>query len=233
MSVFFILLCLLLKFSKHDLLLSHASVLCPFLHAAGPVQGRVELRCNCMVLACFCILFSCISVSSHPCILSPMLRQEPGVSAASPCPLPAVSGSAGSAVEPHKQQSSSVINIQQTEQVLGRLGCSEGAHESGGLSVCFSFHLSALIFRALQFGQTNISRVHGESMQCSVQDIIHLSPLSATSLQTDINKSFIVLHHHNALKLRKEEKKIIREDNLFSKCYPFVSCSQGSSDICH
>lgn len=103
-------------------------------------------------------------------------------------------------------QSPAVINIQQTEQVLEMPGCSGGARTSGGSSVCFSFHLSALIFRALQFGQTNISRVHGESMQCSAEDIIHLSPLSATSLQTGINKTFIVLHHRNAPKLGKKNR---------------------------
>lgn len=203
MSVFLILLCPLLKFSKHDLLLSLAlspvSLPACSWHCSGQSGSEMQLRGS-GGAACFCIpplLHFCVLASLHP-----MLRNRGSV-----LPLPAVTGCAGSAVEPHKQPSSSVINIQQTEQVLGRPGCSEGAHESGGSSVCFSFHLSALIFRALQFGQTNISRVHGESMQCSVQDIIHLSPLSATSLQTDINKSFIVLHHHNALKLRKEEKK--------------------------
>lgn len=124
-------------------------------------------------------------------------------------PAPRITRAAGAAgaAEPRTPQSPAVINIQQTEQVLEMPGCSGGARTSGGSSVCFSFHLSALIFRALQFGQTNISRVHGESMQCSVQDIIHLSPLSATSLQTGINKSFIVLHHHNAPKQRKKKNR--------------------------
>lgn len=122
------------------------SVLCPFLHAAGTVQGRVELSCNCMVLegaVCFCIpCIPCILASPHLC--SDRNRRTV-------LPLPAGSGyagCAGDAVEPLKQQSSAVINIQQTEQVLGRPGCSEGALTSGGSSVCFSFHLSALIFRA-------------------------------------------------------------------------------------
>lgn len=87
----------------------------------------------------------------------------------------------------------------------GRAVLKELSRQEGQVSALVSIY-QLLFSGPLQFGQTNISRVHGESMQCSVQDIIHLSPLSATSLQTGINKSFIVLHHHNAPKLRKEEK---------------------------
>lgn len=135
------------------------------------------------------------------------------------------------AAEPRVRVSepSNVINIQQTEQVLEMPGSSGGARASGGSSGCFGFHLSALIFRALQSGQTNISRVHGESMQCSIQEIIHLSPLSQTSLQTGINKGFIVSHHPNAPKPREKDAT----DNLFSECYPFISCSRASADIRH
>lgn len=43
-------------------------------------------------------------------------------------------------------------------------------------------------------------------MQYSIQEIIHLPPLSETSLQTGINKSFIVLHHRNTPKLRGKKK---------------------------
>lgn len=90
-----------------------------------------------------------------------------------------------------------------------------GASASGGSSGCFGFHSSALIFRALQFGQTNISRVHGESMQCSSQEIVHLSPLSEAGLQTGINKSFIVLHHRNTPKTRgKKMQRVIYSANV-------------------
>lgn len=55
-----------------------------------------------------------------------------------------------------------------------------GAGPSAGSSGCFGFHLSALTFRAFRSGQTNTSRVHGESTRRSIQEIIHPSPLSGT-----------------------------------------------------
>lgn len=165
------------------------------------------------------------TVPSHPW-LAQQGSGTPGCEGANPEAEPTLLGAA----EPQMlvSEPSNIIYIPQMEPVLEMPGSSGGACRSGGSSACFGFHLSALIFRALQFGQTNISRVHGESMRCSIQEIIHLSPLSETSLQTGINKSFIVLHHPNTPKPRGKKNAT---DNLFSKFYPFISCSQASADI--